>query len=65
MKKNYIVPATMVQSVDMDNLMAASGGVDGVIIWSGRPQSDIKNPSTSGENQFSKQHYSVWGDDEE
>ena len=55
----------MVQSVDMDNLMAASGGVDGVIIESGQPQSDIKNPSTSGENQFSKKHYSVWGDDEE
>ena len=55
----------MVQSVDMGNLMAASGGVDGVIIGSGQPQSDINNPSTSGENQFSKQHYSVWGDDEE
>ena len=65
MKKNYIVRAIMVQSVDMDNLMAASGGVDGVIIGSGQPQSDINNPSTSGENQFSKQHYSVWGDDEE
>lgn len=66
MKKNYIVPAIMVQSVDMDNLMAASGGVDGVIIGSGQqPQSDKNNPSTSGENQFSKQHYSVWGDDEE
>ena len=65
MKKNYVVPAIMVQSVDMDNLMAASGGVDGVIIGSGQPQSDINNPSTSGENQFSKQHYSVWGDDEE
>ena len=65
MKKNYIVPAIMVQSVDMGNLMAASGGVDGVIIWSGQPQSDKNNPSTSGDNQFSKQHYSVWGDDEE
>ena len=65
MKKNYVVPATMVQSIDMDNLMAASGGVDGVIIESGQPQSDKNNPSTSGDNQFSKQHYSVWGDDEE
>ena len=55
----------MVQSVDMGNLMAASGGVDGVIIGSGQPQSDKNNPSTSGDNQFSKQHYSVWGDDEE
>ena len=55
----------MVQSVDMDNLMAASGGVDGVIIESGQPESDKNNPSTSGYNQVSKQHYSVWGDDEE
>ena len=57
MKKNYIVPATMVQSVDMDNLMAASGGIYGV--YTRKPQLDDDN------NQFSKQHYSVWGDDEE
>ena len=57
MKKNYIVPATMVQSIDMDNLMAASGGIYGV--YTRKPQLDDDN------NQFSKQHYSVWGDDEE
>ena len=56
MKKNYIVPATMVQSIDMDNLMAASVG-DGV---------NNKTPyKDNADNQFSKQHYSVWGDDEE
>ena len=55
-KKNYIVPATMVQSVDMDNLMAASVG-DGV---------NNKTPyKDNADNQFSKKHYSVWGDDEE
>lgn len=57
MKKNYIVPATMVQSVDMDNLMAASGGFDDVT--DKKPRLDDVN------NQFSKKHYSVWGDDEE
>lgn len=56
MKKNYVVPATMVQSVDMDNLMAASGGVG---LYKSVPQSD------DVDNQFSKKHYSVWGDDEE
>lgn len=57
MKKNYVVPAIMVQSVDMDNLMAASGGIYGV--YTRKPQLDDDN------NQFSKKHYSVWGDDEE
>lgn len=56
MKKNYVVPATMVQSIDMDNLMAASGGVG---LYTSVPQSD------DVDNQFSKKHYSVWGDDEE
>ena len=45
----------MVQSVDMDNLMAASGGVG---LYESMPQDDVNN-------QFSKKHYSVWGDDEE
>lgn len=57
MKKNYVVPAIMVQSVDMDNLMAASSGVDDAT--DRMPRLDDVN------NQFSKQHYSVWGDDEE
>ena len=56
MKKNYIVPATMVQSVDMDNLMAASFGDD---VNNKTPVND------KADNQFSKKHYSVWGDDEE
>ena len=56
MKKNYIVPATMVQSVDMDNLMSASFGDD---VNNKTPVND------KADNQFSKKHYSVWGDDEE
>lgn len=58
MKKNYIVPTTMVQSVDMDNLLAASFG-DGTDVINQKPSNDNEA------NQFSKQHYSVWGDDEE
>ena len=56
MKKNYVVPATMVQSVDMDNLMAASFGDD---------VNNITPVNDKADNQFSKKHYSVWGDDEE
>ena len=56
MKKNYVVPATMVQSVDMDNLMDASFGDD---VNNRTPDND------KADNQFSKKHYSVWGDDEE
>lgn len=56
MKKNYVVPATMVQPVDMDNLMVASFGDD---VNNKTPVND------KADNQFSKQHYSVWGDDEE
>ena len=58
MKKNYIAPATLVQSVDMDNLLAASFG-DGTDVNNNKPT--IANEA----NQFSKKHYSVWGDDEE
>ena len=57
MKKNYIVPATMVQSIDMDNLMAASGGFDDVT--DKKPRLDDVN------NQFSKNHFSVWYDDKD
>ena len=57
MKKNYVVPATMVQSIDMDHLVAASGGFDDVT--DKKPRLDDVN------DQFSKKHYSVWGDDEE
>ena len=58
MKKNYIAPATLVQSVDMDNLLAASFG-NGSSVTSGTPTKD------NTDNQFSKKHYNVWGDDEE
>lgn len=59
MKKNYIAPATLVQSVDMDNLLAASFG-DGTDVVNQKPTNDDEEA-----NQFSKKHYSVWGDDEE
>ncbi|MGM9708232.1 MAG: hypothetical protein ACI3ZB_01290 [Prevotella sp.] len=58
MKKNYMAPATLVQSVDMDNLLAASFG-DGTDVVNKEPSNDNEA------NQFSKKHYSVWGDDEE
>lgn len=58
MKKNYIAPATLVQSVDMDNLLAASFG-DGTDVVNNKPTIDNEA------NQFSKKHYNVWGDDEE
>lgn len=53
-----MAPATLVQSVDMDNLLAASFG-DGTDVVNKEPTKDNEA------NQFSKKHYNVWGDDEE
>ena len=64
MKKIYIAPSVSISKIDTHTLLAGSIG-DGKNIVSEQPQSDINNPSTSGDNQFSKKHYSVWGDDEE
>ena len=64
MKKIYIAPSVSISKIDTNTLLAGSIG-DGKPLGSGQPESDKNNPSTSGDNQFSKQHYSVWGDDEE
>ena len=58
MKKNYIAPAILVQPINMDNLLAGSFR-DGSSVINKQPASD------DADNQFSKKHYNIWGDDEE
>ena len=56
MKKNYIVPAIIISEVDTNTLLVGSFGDD---VNNKTPVND------KADNQFSKKHYSVWGDDEE
>ena len=58
MKKNYIAPAILVQPINMDNLLAGSFR-DGSSVINNKPAND------DADNQFSKKHYNIWGDDEE
>lgn len=58
MKKNYIAPAILVQPINMDNLLAGSVR-DGSSVITHQPTID------NADNQFSKKHYNIWGDDEE
>lgn len=58
MKKNYIAPAILVQPINMDNLLAGSFR-DGTDVNNNKPNND------DADNQFSKKHYNIWGDDEE
>ena len=58
MKKNYIAPAILVQPINMDNLLAGSFR-DGSSTNNDIPSND------NADNQFSKKHYNIWGDDEE
>ena len=64
MKKIYIAPSVSISEIDTNTLLAGSIG-DGKTIGSGQPESDVKTPVSSAENQFSKKHYNVWSDDEE
>ena len=58
MKKNYIAPAILVQPINMDNLLAGSFG-------NGSSTNNATPTSDHADNQFSKKHYNIWGDDEE
>lgn len=64
MKNKYITPAIIISEVDTNTLLAGSFG-NGTQVVNEQAGSDISNPSSSTDNQFSKKNYNVWDDGEE
>ena len=63
MKNKYITPAIIISEVDTNTLLAGSFG-NGTQVHE-LSASDVSNPSSSIDNQFSKKNYNVWDDGEE
>ena len=64
MKNKYITPAIIISEVDTNTLLAGSFG-NGTTVVNELSASDVSNPSSSIDNQFSKKNYNVWDDGEE